>query len=776
MKKFLSLVLALVMTMSLVTISAGAKDYADADKITYVEAVDVLSALGVLEGDANGFRPADTLKRSEAAKIICALNLTPKTAATLSADTAPFADVAKTHWAAGYIAEGVGSGILAGVGNNLFAPDAQLTGYAYLKMLLVSLGYDAAVEQLTGANWSVNVAKLADELELTKGNDNFVGSKAVTREEAALYALNTLKAETVEYADKGTNITINGVVIATGASKAESTGKTYMAQNYKKLTLDNEDYDNLGRPSNTWEYDGDSIGTYASTADYVLVAQKDTTMGKLIEDNNLEKKITEGFTAAEKVACGTVVELWVSKKAVTEAAVYHYETVKVTDVDKIDDEDELAEDYGASVLYTLEAENDILDGEYVDELSESKKGYTAIGDFDKDDVLVATVNEKGEAVEFALAESFNGEMTAKGTNYIKVDGTKYAIVTGKAAPNYDDTYTYYLDPNGIIIDSKKYEEAESDLEFVYVLKASAQDENSDLLSSKENAAKIKVMYLDGDTEILDYALATEKKTDKVTFKVGSTKYDFSKEAFLETVTSGWYAYTLNSDGEITLKSAVKADKSAVKTVTVEKNTREIADGIYASTTTTATVLNKDGVLKTYKGYKNFPSTALEAQALVILNKTAAKEIYIYDKDAEEDAEKIDVALFVETGDQTEDGTQATFYVNGKKQDYVVESGLDGAKAGQLFEIELDADDIATITPIAKADYVKGNLDIVSDDYVVIGEAEIELTSDVAVYQVSKTGKTVSSAELAADKDAIVILNSDGKGTEVFMYKDITILG
>ena len=49
MKKFLSLVLALVMTMSLVTVSAGAKDFADSDKITYVEAVDVLSTLGVLE-------------------------------------------------------------------------------------------------------------------------------------------------------------------------------------------------------------------------------------------------------------------------------------------------------------------------------------------------------------------------------------------------------------------------------------------------------------------------------------------------------------------------------------------------------------------------------------------------------------------------------------------------------------------------------------------------------------------------------------------------------
>ena len=37
MKKFLSLVLALVMTMSLVTVSAGAKDFSDDDSITYQE-------------------------------------------------------------------------------------------------------------------------------------------------------------------------------------------------------------------------------------------------------------------------------------------------------------------------------------------------------------------------------------------------------------------------------------------------------------------------------------------------------------------------------------------------------------------------------------------------------------------------------------------------------------------------------------------------------------------------------------------------------------------
>ena len=46
MKKFLSLVLALVMTMSLVTVRAGATDYTDSDNLTdvhFVEAVNVLS-------------------------------------------------------------------------------------------------------------------------------------------------------------------------------------------------------------------------------------------------------------------------------------------------------------------------------------------------------------------------------------------------------------------------------------------------------------------------------------------------------------------------------------------------------------------------------------------------------------------------------------------------------------------------------------------------------------------------------------------------------------
>ena len=90
MKKFLSLVLALVMTMSLVTVSAGAKDFADDSDIDYKAAVDVISELGVVDGYSDDtFRPDGLLTRGAAAKIICNLILGPTTASALSASTAP---------------------------------------------------------------------------------------------------------------------------------------------------------------------------------------------------------------------------------------------------------------------------------------------------------------------------------------------------------------------------------------------------------------------------------------------------------------------------------------------------------------------------------------------------------------------------------------------------------------------------------------------------------------------------------------------------------------
>ena len=188
MKKFLSLVLALVMTMSLVTVSAGAKDFTDNSKINYEEAVEVMSTLGVVGGYTDGsFNPQGTLTRGAAAKIICNMILSPTTADALSASTAPFSDVPADSTFAGYIAYCAKEGIISGYADGTFRPAGTLNGYQFMKMLLGALGYDSDIEGFTDANWSINVAKLAIGIELDDNLEGaFNGSKAVTREERGL--------------------------------------------------------------------------------------------------------------------------------------------------------------------------------------------------------------------------------------------------------------------------------------------------------------------------------------------------------------------------------------------------------------------------------------------------------------------------------------------------------------------------------------------------------------------------------------------------------------
>ena len=129
MKKFLSLVLALVMTMSLVTVSAGAKDFTDNSKINYEEAVEVMSTLGVVGGYTDGtFKPQGTLTRGAAAKIICNLILGTTTADALTADAAPYKDVATTNVFAPYIAYCAKERIISGYADGTFRPAATLTG------------------------------------------------------------------------------------------------------------------------------------------------------------------------------------------------------------------------------------------------------------------------------------------------------------------------------------------------------------------------------------------------------------------------------------------------------------------------------------------------------------------------------------------------------------------------------------------------------------------------------------------------------------------------
>ena len=118
LKKVLALVLACatLFTMSSFAFSDVAED------ASYLEAVTMLSKLGIINGYEDGtFLPDNTITRAEAAKVlVCALNA--EDSAKGMADQELFTDVPKTHWAAGYVNYAANFGIIAGRGNGIFDP------------------------------------------------------------------------------------------------------------------------------------------------------------------------------------------------------------------------------------------------------------------------------------------------------------------------------------------------------------------------------------------------------------------------------------------------------------------------------------------------------------------------------------------------------------------------------------------------------------------------------------------------------------------------------
>ena len=497
MKKFLSLVLALVMTMSLVTVSAGAKDFTDDSEITYKEAVDVISALGVVDGYSDGdFRPDDVLTRGAAAKIICNLILGPTTASALSAGTAPFKDVPVTNTFAGYITYCSQQGIISGYADGTFRPTGTLSGNAFMKMLLGALGYDSSIEGYTGANWQVSVIKQASGIGLDDGNDEFVGSQAVTRQEAALYAFNMLQATMVEY-DKKDTIVVGDITINTTSTRKDVENNTntdgnidgerngdglmQFGEKYFK-DLEKEDAtDIFGHPSSKWVYDGDDVGTYANEADATYVVEDDdmdvgqvVTSSSYMNYSSSEAKDAKYFLngddnevkSSELVAVGDIVEAYENDNGDVETVVVSRYTV--AKIDKVDTDVSTAESRnGASEVLTLTDLDGDNSNDYYDKYDDAEKtlrGYAS--SYDEGTVLAVAFRDGkfgDEVLASYEAEAVTGEVTAfREDETVTMDGTKYEFARNENGTagfvdgitsnfDFDKEYTIYLTADGYVI-------------------------------------------------------------------------------------------------------------------------------------------------------------------------------------------------------------------------------------------------------------------------------------------------------------------------------------
>ena len=589
MKKFLSLVLALVMTMSLVTVSAGAKDFTDNSKINYSEAVDVMSAVKVIDGYADGsFNPTATLTRGAAAKIICNMILGPTTAGALVADAAPYKDVPANHTFAGYIAYCQKTGIISGYADGTFKPANTLTGYAFMKMLLGALGYKADVEGYTSPNWSINVAKQAINAGLKDGlKGDFNGVKAVNREEACLYAFNTLKATMVEY---DTTITIGGVTVA-GARKdiantaaketIKSDDKMQFAEKYFTKLVKSPDNDDFGRPATKWVNDKKEVGSYVDytqmVAEYTAkVTGKDLydLLGSTAIKNSDVNVYVDGETDASVLGsayftAGKLVKTNTTKVGATGNGVLT-QVFQNTDEDeiniviintylaKVDADYSEKQDKAELTVYSIEDKNNSTNVEqyakadHTESMEVKGEDFGAIvEDMKEDDIVLVTVAD-GEIQTIAKPETVaNTEISSfKDGSYLTVSGTKYdfgdTLKFNSKLIDYtginsqinlkDTTYNVYLDSYGYVIG---IDEVDSTTNYVFV---TGYDSNFSNLTAK--TADVGAIFTDGTMKVIEVKVKDSEDAAGNPFFKGTDK---------PATRNTWCTYTVDKNGVYTLK-------------------------------------------------------------------------------------------------------------------------------------------------------------------------------------------------------------------------------
>ena len=803
MKKFLSLVLALVMTMSLVTVSAGAKDFTDNSKINYEEAVEVMSTLGVIGGYTDGsFNPQGTLTRGAAAKIICNLILGTTTADALTADAAPYKDVATTNVFAPYIAYCAKEGIISGYADGTFRPANTLTGYAFMKMLLGALGLQADKEGYTGPNWSISVAKraLSKDVALDNGlKGEFNGAKAATREEACLYALNMLKAGTFSYPNDNTVI-VGNVSVSTSAKAVQDKNKPYYETVFKNLFAHSTS-DAFGRPATRWDYKGVKIGTYAKTPDLTYVGSQ--KINDIYADLNMSTK----DTTANLYVNG---ESFDTAKNGKDAATFTVSKANDTKLDKLGG---TADKIGNGTLIEVYRNDDnnhvdviamsVYAGKITDvkDATSKKDAYvvvdtdSTIADFNdeyeteafaEDDVVAFTYAD-GEIQTMYKMESVSGELTKKvieksltiGDTTYKY-GKEYTFNgTSEAGLSNKSSYDVYVDANGFALYIEETGANVSD----YALLLNINGDATNWI----NGNRAKLVFADGSVKTVD----TDKDYSKT--------YDANDLPLLVRVKT-------NSDGEYKLSGSYES-----KGVPALENKKLTADGETVNTDSkTIFVINKNGEtakFNVYTGIKNAPEivdAAKTAETYVYSKGGVAKVVYITGVATTNSSKDITFIAGKSASKLNAATDTAAYYVYNAVVKGEVTSVMIMAKADENGNVQSDAqinnpgdlDNVIWFSTTADSDdiiykastkstkgvdvYSADGVKKVSADEVIVGTmvngekvdgANMSMASDVKVYTINDDGdiEAISASAIKTNSEASVIYTvEDGEITNLFI--------
>ena len=408
LKRTLSLALASVMLVGMMSVGASAvnaSDFTDADEIVNKDAVSTMTALGIINGKEDGsyFDPTGTVTRAEMAKMLCvAINGGVDPVLGVK-DTPTFTDI-KGHWAESYIEYCAANGIIAGRGNNKFDPTGTVSATEAAKMLLGVLGYSAEKSGLVGNDWAINTNVLANQNGLYKKLSNLNANTLLTRDNAAQMIYNALDANMVELNAAG-NYTTSQYSYTGTESVVTGTERVWVVKVAEKVTdanvkaLDGSVYNSRNDADETMKEAG------AQTGDYTLEQKTQNVYG----ENTVTKYADEtmGHKYLSLITDGDAV---------------------LTDVEK--------DSKGTYTLYMngittkgqytkVEGDYSNLIGQKVEVLYKDRENVYGVYASTDSSLIVESTAGKVEAVK-------NGEVKIDGTTY-KVDSnvTTTALYTGK---------------------------------------------------------------------------------------------------------------------------------------------------------------------------------------------------------------------------------------------------------------------------------------------------------------------------------------------------------
>ena len=835
LKWALSLALSTVMLMGMMVVGTGAAGYPDVTSKDNEEAIEVMQAVGVMTGDADGnFNPDQNVTRAEMAVVMA--NLLDLRVSDFVGASIPFTDV--PEWAHAYVAACYADGITAGTSATTYGSDESVTSVQAALMMMKALGYFQYQKDF-GGDWQVATIKQASQIKLFDGIDSS-RTAAMTRNEVAQIALNTLKATMVEAEGDTTDITLPGdIIISAGNTKyvkMTDSGSEYSAINSDEkvdgtttiqlgeylfdgdLKLDKggaSDVDSFGAPANVWSYK-DFEGKYAQEADYTVVVDEKNKNAEYWAEEADKDLVIAGATVRvnggsfDSYQVGDVISYYVDEDdadKVTHIVITRYTADVITEVDT-DVKDDDAED-GVSAYITFEDAGTFNDTDIA--------GFNP--DTYEEDAVVALIEGSGDYADEIIAsfipETVEGAISAYSTanKTYTLDGTKYTMV-GQIGANdeiggkvdFDEgNYRLYLDENGYVLKTEVME-GNATIDDVFYL----QDiDSGNVYWTDEETTKgqktttyyVQAVNLDGTVTELEVATVKNSESEKKT----------AIETYLNALDAGFYtdedyevSYNDGSDKtyDVTLTSWSDDDyetKDVTSSVTEIKDDTKRVGGYYLNSDTQYVVVEK------YTDTDDFAVSVKTGS--ISYTKSGSDKIFVIASDS--NGSKVAEYVIVSSDSYTAASSGDYIYVADDEYN-TVSGGKEYTvydKNGDEIQIVVDEDD-STVDSLTEGNYYEyailnnGNYDIKGeyDDNVeeatysgsyndllsVSGNAEDIDTSDAIIVdahdrdadnQYSKAVETLSAMQKAKDAGYIVKLHivytdSDKDAAEMIVVESV----